>query len=126
MKKTYVLISTLILIALIGIGYFIYKMETRPYVFVPYESTTLSDKKSLLDQKETANTEKKIQEIEAVIADFDEEISAKDKNSTYFVLSSHQQSIGHLLDAKKTLEKALIAEVHPNMLQAYAMLLFNM
>lgn len=124
MKK--ILLIALSALLLAGVGYSVYHYTKRPYIFVPYESSTLADKKSALDQKTLQEVEKRIQEIQKIIATFDEKTPLKDKNSTYFILSSEQQSIGRLLDAKKTLETTLKMSVKPNMLQAYALLLYSM
>ncbi len=95
-------------------------------MFVPYESSSLTNKKSYLNEKDTEEVQKKIQEVQKIINDFDDKSTVKDKNNAYFVLASHQQSIGLYLDAKKTLETSLQANLNTNILQSYAILLYNM
>lgn len=79
-----------------------------------------------MNEKDTEEVKKKIQEVQKIINDFDEKSTVKDKNNAYFVLASHQQSIGLYLDAKKTLETSLQANLNTNILQSYAILLYNM
>lgn len=123
MKKFIILFLA---IALIWGGYYIYWSSTRPYVFAPYESSSLADKKSYLNEKDTEEIKKKIWEVQKIIDNFDDQSTVKDKNNAYFVLASHQQSIGLYLDAKKTLETSLQGNMNTNILQAYAILLYNM
>ncbi len=124
MKKFIIFSLAIALIS--GGGYYIYWSTTKPYVFAPYESSSLTDKKSYLNEKDTEEIKKKIWEVQKIIDNFDDQSTVKDKNNAYFVLASHQQSIGLYLDAKKTLEASLEANMNTNILQAYAILLYNM
>jgi tetratricopeptide (TPR) repeat protein len=101
-------------------------LPRQPYVFVPYESSSLADKKSYLNEKDTEEIKKKIGEVQKIIDEFDSQTDIKDKNNAYFVLASHQQSIGLYLDAKKTLETSLKENINTNIIQSYAILLHNM
>ena len=79
-----------------------------------------------MNEKDTEEIKKKIQEVQKIITNFNEQSTIKDKNNAYFVLASHQQSIGLYLDAKKTLESSLKENMNTNILQSYAILLYNM
>ncbi len=123
MKK---LLLTLLVLALLGAGYFYFQKKQPVVTFVPYENAQLHDRTVTVDPASQKIFDTRIAATKKTIAAFTKDTPTDDKVNNYFNLAGDEEALGHYKEAKKALEQALLAKNDAHILHAYALLLYLM